>query len=82
MPLPSIPPPLLGIYFSALMYFCIQVKHCNLPYDAKIHECGGGLHVGGYKRVASTMGERLERKPFLHKQIIYYIILYIYKSNI
>lgn len=42
----------------------MKVKHCNLPYDPKIQEGDGGLRVGVCvcRGVASTKGERLERK--------------------
>lgn len=54
-------------YFSALLYFCIKVKHYNLPYDPKIQECDRGLGEGeqgeAVEEWQSTMEERLERRP-------------------
>lgn len=38
--------PFLGYVFFCIMYFCIKVKHYNLPSDPKIQE-GDGLWGGG-----------------------------------
>lgn len=53
--------PFLGYVFFCIMYFCIKVKHYNLPSDPKIQE-GDGLWGGGVcvEEWPSTKGERLE----------------------